>query len=160
MKSSVSKFKQRALPHERIRHFCALRDVIRMADVKLVRHRLTNLRSNQPHRFPYSQPFSLILPCKIRENTTTPTFSHKNPPTCDEFRRMRAGLFFYSPMLHQYSFDPAGMWSSTMSRCRSSLPSFWLTALMTMPQLSMPIILRGGRLVMAMRVLPMSSSGS
>lgn len=26
------------------------------------------------------------------------------------------GLFFYSPMLHQYSFDPAGMWSSTMRR--------------------------------------------
>lgn len=61
---------------------------------------------------------------------------------------------------HQYSLDPAGMWSSTMRRCRSSLPSFWLTALMTMPQLSMLIILRGGRLVMAIRVLPMSSSGS
>lgn len=63
-------------------------------------------------------------------------------------------------VIRQYSFDPAGIWSSTMSRCRSSLPSFWLTALMTMPQLSMPIILRGGRLVMAIRVLPMSSSGS
>lgn len=89
-----------------------------------------------------------------------PNLTQKTRPHATNFRRMRAGLFFYSPMLHQYSFDPAGMWSSTMRRCRSSLPSFWLTALMTMPQLSMPIILRGGRLVMAIRVFPTSSSGS
>ena len=61
---------------------------------------------------------------------------------------------------YQYNFEPAGMWSSTINKWRSSLPSFWLTALMTMPQESMPIIFFGGRLVMAMRVLPMSSSGS
>lgn len=61
--------------------------------IQLVRHRLTNW-----------------------ENTATP-ISHKKPPGhVTKTRRMRAGLFFYSPMLHQYSFDPAGMWSSTMRR--------------------------------------------
>lgn len=60
----------------------------------------------------------------------------------------------------QYSLAPAGMWSSTIRQWSFSTPSSWCTAEMIMPQESMPIILRGGRLVMAMRVLPTSSSGS
>ena len=38
-----------------------------------------------------------------------PNLTQKTRPHVTKTRRMRAGLFFYSPMLHQYSFDPAGM---------------------------------------------------
>ena len=60
----------------------------------------------------------------------------------------------------QYSFAPAGIWGSTISRCSFSSPFSWWTAEISMPQESMPIIALGGRLVMAMQVLPTSSSGS
>lgn len=60
----------------------------------------------------------------------------------------------------QYSFAPAGMWGSTIRRWSLSSPSSWCTAEISMPQESMPIIGRGGRLVIAMQVFPTSSSGS
>ena len=60
----------------------------------------------------------------------------------------------------QYSFAPAGMWSSRMMRLRRSSPSSLCSAEIIMPQESMPIIFLGGRLVMASRVLPTSVSGS
>ena len=67
----------------------------------------------------------------------------------------RAGDFLF----FQHSLAPAGMASSTMIRCSFSSPFSVCTALISMPWLSSPIILRGGRLTMAMRVLPTSSSG-
>lgn len=60
----------------------------------------------------------------------------------------------------QQSLAPAGMASSTMMRWSFSSPFSVWTAESSMPQLSWPIILRGGRLTMATKVLPMSSSGS
>ena len=61
---------------------------------------------------------------------------------------------------NQYSFAPAGIWGSTISRCSFSSPSSLWTADSSIPQDSMPIIGLGGRLVMAIRVLPISCSGS
>lgn len=60
----------------------------------------------------------------------------------------------------QYSFAPAGIRPSTISRLRPSCPSTSCTAEISMPQESMPIIFLGGRFVIAMQVLPTSSSGS
>ena len=60
----------------------------------------------------------------------------------------------------QYIFAPAGMWSSSIKRCSFSSPSSWCTAEISIPQDSMPIMGLGGRLVMAKRVFPTSSSGS
>ena len=51
------------------------------------------------------------------------------------------------------------MASSTMRRWSFSSPFSLWTAEISMPQLSWPIIFRGGRLTMATRVLPTSSSG-
>ena len=66
----------------------------------------------------------------------------------------------YALLQNQYSFAPAGMWGSTIRRWSfSSSPSLWM-AESSMPQDSMPIMGLGGRLVMAMQVLPMSCSGS
>ena len=66
----------------------------------------------------------------------------------------------YMFLQNQYSFAPAGMWGSTIRRWSfSSSPSLWM-ADSSMPQDSMPIMGLGGRLVMAMQVLPMSCSGS
>ena len=60
----------------------------------------------------------------------------------------------------QQSLAPAGMESSTISRCSFSSPFSVWTAEISMPQLSCPIIFRGGRFTMATRVLPTKSSGS
>ena len=60
---------------------------------------------------------------------------------------------------NQHSFAPAGMESSTMRRLSFSSPFSVWTAEISIPQLSWPIIFLGGRLTMATRVLPMSSSG-
>ena len=65
------------------------------------------------------------------------------------------GVFF-----SQQSLAPAGMASSTMMRWSFSSPFSVWTAESSMPRLSWPIILRGGRLTMATKVLPMSCSGS
>ena len=71
---------------------------------------------------------------------------------------LSAGLL---AVLHpQYSFAPAGMWGSTIRRWRRSSPSSWWTAEISIPSESMPIILRGGRFVMAIQVLPTRVSGS
>ena len=59
----------------------------------------------------------------------------------------------------QHSLAPAGIASSTITRWSFSSPCSVWTAERSMPQLSCPIILRGGRLIMATRVLPTSSSG-
>ena len=61
--------------------------------------------------------------------------------------------------LAQHSFAPAGILSSSMTRFSFSSPFSLWTALRSIPQLSLPIIFRGGRFTMATRVLPMSSSG-
>ena len=55
-----------------------------------------------------------------------------------------------------------GIWLSTISKCNSSssLSFFWLMAESSIPQDSTPIIALGGRLVMAIKVFPISSSGS
>ena len=71
--------------------------------------------------------------------------------------RQRQSAFFRG---NQYSLAPAGMWSSTIKRCSRSSPASVWSALISMPQDSMPIIALGGRLVMAIHVLPTSSSGS
>ena len=60
----------------------------------------------------------------------------------------------------QHSLAPAGTLSSMSIRCSFSSPCSRWTAEISMPQLGMPIILRGGRFRMAMAVLPMSCSGS
>lgn len=60
----------------------------------------------------------------------------------------------------QQSFAPAGMLSSTSSRCSFSSPFSVWTAEISMPQESWPIIFRGGRFRMATAVLPMRSAGS
>ena len=59
----------------------------------------------------------------------------------------------------QQSFAPAGMASSTISRCSFSSPFSLWTAEISIPQDWRPIILRGGRLIIATSVLPTSSSG-
>ena len=59
----------------------------------------------------------------------------------------------------QHIFAPAGILSSIISRFRRSSPFSVWTAEMSMPLDSSPIIFRGGRLTMATRVLPTSSSG-
>ena len=65
----------------------------------------------------------------------------------------------YAVMI-QYSFAPAGMCGSSCRRFSRSSPfSLWM-AESSMPQDSMPIMGRGGRLVIATHVLPMSCSGS
>ena len=60
----------------------------------------------------------------------------------------------------QHSFAPAGTLSSMSIRCSFSSPFSLWTAEISIPQLGMPIILRGGRFRMAMAVLPIRSSGS
>ena len=75
-------------------------------------------------------------------------FGYKKPP-------LRAA--FHLPS--QQSFAPAGMASSTISRCSFSSPFSLWTAEISIPQDWRPIILRGGRLIMATSVLPTSSSG-
>ena len=59
----------------------------------------------------------------------------------------------------QHILAPAGMASSRMRRFSFSSPRSVWTAEMSMPLDSSPIIFRGGRLTMATRVLPTSSSG-
>ena len=75
-------------------------------------------------------------------------FGYKKPP-------LRAA--FHLPT--QQSFAPAGMASSTISRCSFSSPFSLWTAEISIPQDWRPIILRGGRLIIATSVLPTSSSG-
>ena len=60
----------------------------------------------------------------------------------------------------QHILAPAGILSSSMTRWSFSSPFSVWTAEMSIPQLSWPIIFLGGRLTMASRVLPTSSSGS
>ena len=60
----------------------------------------------------------------------------------------------------QHILAPAGILSSSMTRWSFFSPFSVWTAEMSIPQLSWPIIFRGGRLTMASRVLPTSSSGS
>ena len=77
------------------------------------------------------------------------------------FHQRKPQQCFYSSLLYnQYSLAPAGMCGSTCRRCSFSAPSSLWTALSSIPQDSMPIILRGGRFTMAIKVLPSSSSGS
>ncbi len=59
----------------------------------------------------------------------------------------------------QHILAPAGILSSIISRFKRSSPFSVWTAEMSMPLDSSPIIFRGGRLTMATRVLPTSSSG-
>ena len=68
-----------------------------------------------------------------------------------------AKSLFRSP---QHIFAPAGMASSSMTRLSFSAPFSLWTAEISMPQLSRPIILRGGRLTIASSVLPTRASGS
>ena len=76
------------------------------------------------------------------------------------WRKLKTGPPMGGPVRYQQSFAPAGMASSTMMRWSFSSPLSVWTAESSMPQLSWPIIFRGGRFTMATRVLPMSSSGS
>ena len=76
----------------------------------------------------------------------------------EQYRRYAYGPA--RPSAPQHILAPAGMASSRITRfSRSSPPALW-TAEISIPQLSRPIILRGGRLTMANRVLPTRSSGS
>ena len=61
---------------------------------------------------------------------------------------------------HQHILAPAGILSSNMTRFSFSSPFSLWTAEISIPQLSRPIILRGGRLMIASSVLPTSCSGS
>lgn len=60
----------------------------------------------------------------------------------------------------QCSFAPAGMCGSSIKRFSRSSPFSLWRAERSMPQDSRPIMGRGGRLVIATQVLPMSCSGS
>ena len=77
-------------------------------------------------------------------------------------KRERRGRSLFSLLFSpgQQSLAPAGMESSSSSRCSFSSPFSLCTAEMSMPQEGMPIIFRGGRFKMATAVLPTSSSGS
>lgn len=79
---------------------------------------------------------------------------------CKKRERRGRSLFslLYSP--GQQSLAPAGMESSSSSRCSFSSPFSLCTAEMSMPQEGMPIIFRAGRFKMATAVLPTRSSGS
>ena len=77
-------------------------------------------------------------------------------PVCALVRNDRFRAVY---LIYQQSFAPAGMASSTMSRFSFSSPFTLWTAEISIPQDSRPIIFRGGRFVMATRVLPISSSG-
>ena len=74
--------------------------------------------------------------------------------------RRRAFSFCIFSKRSQHSLAPAGMESSSSSRCSFSSPFSLCTAEMSMPQEGMPIIFRVGRFKMATAVLPTSSSGS
>ena len=130
------------------------------------------VRNRKPIGFLYAAPLVPDFPkrpdlpdgegnqLKKEENA----FSKIRPlPYCP---KEKARSFFKAPGFllcisrYQYSLAPAGMWSSTIRQWSFSTPASWCTAEMIMPQESIPIILRGGRLVMAIRVLPTSSSGS
>ena len=77
-------------------------------------------------------------------------------------KRERRGRSLFSLLFSpgQQSLAPAGMESSSSSRCSFSSPFSLCTAEMSMPQEGMPIIFRAGRFKMATAVLPTSSSGS
>ena len=77
-------------------------------------------------------------------------------------KRERRGRSLFSLLFSpgQQSLAPAGMESSSSSRCSFSSPFSLCTAEMSMPQEGMPIIFRVGRFKMATAVLPTSSSGS
>ena len=75
-------------------------------------------------------------------------------------RTSTPALLCQGAWVSQYIFAPAGMWGSSMRRWSFSAPSSWWTALISIPQESMPIMGLGGRFVMATHVLPTSSSGS
>ncbi len=111
--------------------------------------------------------FFTILYCdqkvhKIKENDRIRTlFIHiyqdaKKPP---QGAAVKKGEGRRPSPWDQQSFAPAGMASSTMIRCSFSSPFSVWTAERSMPQLSWPIIFRGGRFTMATSVLPISSSG-
>ena len=77
-------------------------------------------------------------------------------------KRERRGRSLFSLLFSpgQQSLAPAGMESSSSSRCSFSSPFSLCTAEMSMPQEGMPIIFRVGRFKMATAVLPTRSSGS
>ncbi len=82
----------------------------------------------------------------------------KGTRLCSPEQRKVPSLYHLS-VLSQHSFAPAGMASSIIIRFSFSSPfSVWM-ADSSMPLDSRLIIFRGGRLVMATRVLPISSSG-
>ena len=77
-------------------------------------------------------------------------------------KRERRGRSLFSLLFSpgQHSLAPAGMESSSSSRCSFSSPFSLCTAEMSIPQEGMPIIFRAGRFKMATAVLPTRSSGS
>ncbi len=94
--------------------------------------------------------FELPIPCLYLKNIDLLTI-----PQCF----LIVGYFTGEPFTYQHSLAPAGMASLIWIRFSFSSPFSVWTALSSMPQDSRPIIFRGGRLVMASRVLPTSSSG-
>ncbi len=68
--------------------------------------------------------------------------------------------FLCFPGKDQYSLAPAGMCGSTIRSCSFSSSFSLCSAESSIPQDSSPIIGRGGRLTIAISVLPISSSGS
>ena len=85
-------------------------------------------------------------------------FSFKRCKT--EVTSCATGLTGHAARPAQYSFAPAGILSSTISRFSPSRPFSSCTAEISIPSESMPIIFLGGRFTMAMAVFPTSSSGS
>ena len=88
--------------------------------------------------------------------TTTPSDTTETTTT----EETTPALLCRGAWVSQYIFAPAGMWGSSMRRWSFSTPSSWWTALISMPQESMPIMGLGGRFTMATHVFPTNSSGS
>ena len=104
--------------------------------------------------------FSRILCVKTRGSERKLFCQKRAPPFFDKLQKIPGAVhreFFYEQC--QQSFAPAGMASSSSSRCSFSSPFSLWTAEISMPQEGMPIIFRGGRFRMATAVLPMSCSG-
>ena len=102
---------------------------------------------------------NFVILCKreMKETEGLLFYELKDPGmVAQHHARVFCGIHFFAG---QHSFAPAGIPSSSISRCRTSSPFSLWTADRSMPWLSCPIIFRGGRFTMATRVLPTRSSG-
>ena len=104
----------------------------------------------------------LVVQCGGRAEASAPTHIRVDAAMGGRLKKENAEgvLFFLFLSSGQHSLAPAGMESSSSSRCSFSSPFSLCTAEMSMPQEGMPIIFRTGRFRMATAVLPTRSSGS